>query len=644
MIGKRLLLSLSLVASLTVLTGCPVGQPRGLGMYKLVQEPATKTWYHLYLPVDYVHNQGQHPDTNIKRWPLVMTFHGMKPYDNALPQEREWEQQADIYGYIVCAPQLETSDSFMEYPLTKEHSYVQRDKRNVIAVMDHVFATTLADPKRVLATSWSCGGYLAHYFPNRFPDRFSCIATRLSNFSSKLMLEETVPLYKDKIAVAVFIGDGDFPACKSESEEAVAWYTARHFRVVRGKMIDRMGHQRIPQTAAAFFAEQLDIKPLRPVDAARTLAWVQMTDYQPPQQLVARMSPPAAFAMRDSGYASRQVGPPAGGPNLPASPSKPRTSNYVAQSSGKSYPVGQAPAYDPTPEPPPVAKPKTEAAPSSPAGEKKDASVPSVPASGAGATRVAQASPRPGNVLEPTRPVPPKQNEAPAPVEAKPSSPAPVERPPAKSEAAKPRTEPAVDPGKQVQKAKPATAEPPPSPPPVRPPPREFTPKDAGYRHYDVASAQREVTPPRATPPPKAPPSPAPKETEATKPVLLTDASASPAGAARRTPSPSPHAPKPEQPSKSKSVTVKLTGPAIGRAPHWIGYSVDLPRSVTQGADFLWMDNGVWLNDEQSGVKILETPGRHEITVLMVGRNNEEYRGSAVVEVLDPYPSGRGSN
>ena len=585
MISKRCWIIMLLGAGLSISSGCAVPQPRGQGMYKLVQEPATKTWYHLYLPVDYVRNNGQYPDLNVKRWPLVMTFHGMKPYDNALPQEREWEQQADIYGYIICAPQLETSDSFMEYPLTKEHSYVQRDKRNVIAVMDHVFATTMADPKRVLSTSWSCGGYLAHYFPNRFPDRFSCIATRLSNFSPKLMLEDTVPLYKDKVPVAVFIGDGDFPACKSESEEAVAWYSARHFRVVRGKMIDRMGHQRIPQTAAAFFAEQLKITPLRPVDAARTLAWVQMTDYQPPQQLIAKMTPVTALAVRDGNRTSRQVGPPAPGPTAAPSPAKPRTGgNYVAQSSGKSYPAGQSPQYDPTPEAKPVAKPQTEPAPAAPATVKKETPSSTVPVSGAGATRVAAATPpRNSNPLEPTRPVaaPPRETSA-APAAKQPAPPA-TDRSPTKAEPAKSRPEPANDTGKQPQKAKSAPTEPAPSAPPaVRPPARDFTPKEAGSRHYDVGSAQREIPPPPAPPrttPTKAAPAPAPAPAPAAPQppkdpqpeVVLANSSGGPASATRRNPPAHAPPPKAEQPSKSKPVVIRLSGPhhrprsALGR-------------------------------------------------------------------------------
>lgn len=611
-IGSRLFFLLPIVG-LSAFAGCAVPQPRGQGQYRLMQEPATKTWYHLYLPVDYVRNQGQHPDLNIKRWPLVMTFHGMKPYDNALPQEREWEQEADNYGYIVCAPQLETSDSFMEYPLTKEHSYVLRDKRNVIAVMDHVFATTLADPKRVLSTSWSCGGYLAHYFPNRFPDRFSCIATRLSNFSSKLMIEETVPQYKDRVAVAVFLGDSDFPACKYESEEAVAWYKARRFKVAVGKTIDNMGHSRIPQTAAAFFAEQLNIKPLRPVEAARTLAYVQMTDYLPPPSLIAKMTPPAfpmnnALASRDSPRSGRTS---AGSPvqaGLPPAPSRNQGNPYVATSSGRNYPAGQTPVYDSTPE-----RKETGVPPSRSSAEPKSLP-PSTPPSGARATQVAQASPRSSNWL--------------APPSAAPASASPAQD-------ARPKDSERRRDAASIEKASPAP----------KPPDRQFSPQDAGSRRYDVEQARREL-PPKSPPPTKPPQTAVARAPLSSPPVMLTDAgtSASPAPVSAKKPS-SPHAPRPQAPpSKNRPVTIKLSGPLIGRAPHWIGFNVDLPRSVTQGADVLWFDNGVWMSDDVSGVKILEAPGRHEITVLLVAKNNDEYRGSAVVEVLEPFPSSRGSS
>jgi hypothetical protein len=598
-----------------------------------------------------------------------MTFHGMKPYDNALPQEREWEQQADIYGYIVCAPQLSTSDSFMQYPLNKEHSYVLRDKENVIAIMDHVFATTRADPQRVLSTSWSCGGYLAHYFPNRFPDRFSCIATRLSNFSAKLLLEETVPLYRDRVPVAIFIGDGDFPACKSESEEAVAWYTARNFRVVRGKTIDRMGHRRIPQTAAAFFAEQLGIKPLRPVEAAMTLASVQMTEYHPTRDLIAEMSPPSSLLPPTRALARRNTTRAAAAqrrttePNPPSiRPPKRRTVAYNCTNAGTKYPAGKTPVYNPMPE-------------SRPRGRRL-AQRDSVAASAAGATRVASAADRQrsSNWLEPIKGQDAKPQDPRNTTAAEPKTPTPSNNRRADTDSApdrsaerttseSPRINSRTDRTPVARRTadasggatKPLDAS-------WRPPPRPFRPQEAGPREYDVLGARRNhqrIQLARRTTS-RSPATASAKRSR--KPVADTKskrktpteerrvASAKRPGKRQAQAKPdtdrsrSPHAPKrrPEQ-TKGERITIRLSGPAIGRAPHWIGYSVELPRSVTEGADFLWRDNGVWIGDEPRGVKILETPGLHKITVLMVAKDNRVYRGHATVQVLEPYPSGRAS-
>lgn len=596
MMKKYAFLGMLMVLGLSFGAGCAVPQPRGEGLYQYVKEPTTGAGYHLYLPADYVKNNGRHPNAKVKRWPLVMTFHGMKPYDNALPQEREWEKEADIYGYIVCAPELSTSDSFMEYPLTKEHSYVLEDKRNVLAIMDHVFATTLADPKKVLSTSWSCGGYLAHYFPNRFPERFSCIATRLSNFSSKLLIEETVPRYRDKVPVAVFIGDGDFPACKSESEEAVAWYTARGFRVVRGKMIDNMGHSRIPQTAAAFFAEHIGVEPLHPKQAAATVALVQMTEYFPPQELIARVSPPLgsnlfARATPRTDSSSRR-------PTMATTPARPtgatvsRSVGYSNKTAGKQYPYGASPSYDPAPK-------REEPAPD---------------------TRLASAdrSNRANWLDRPKVPPAEKRVEEPKSVEPKKTESKPVERVVSKPQNTEPvKTEPATAQRTDLASRTPTR----------RSRPIESIPPPPKGRTYSPSSAGRSYEPPsnRGTPPSAA--------FAAARPVYK--ASTPPVSSTPREPKPKPSRPA----ERVRRVNVKLAGPAIGTSPHYLAYSVDLPREQTIGADFLWMDNGVWIGDEARGVKILESPGLHRISVLVVTADNMEYRGTATVQVLDRGPT-----
>jgi poly(3-hydroxybutyrate) depolymerase len=96
--------------------GCAVPQRPGRGYCSRLVEPVTDTGYWLYLPEDYVRNKGQHPAG--ARWPLIVTFHGLRPYDDAHPQIREWQEEADRYNFVVIAPELRTCDSLvMQLPL-----------------------------------------------------------------------------------------------------------------------------------------------------------------------------------------------------------------------------------------------------------------------------------------------------------------------------------------------------------------------------------------------------------------------------------------------------------------------------------------------------------------------------------------------
>jgi len=567
------------VVGLGLGAGCAVPQPRGEGMYQYVTEPTTNAGYHLYLPVDYVKHNGRHPNPRVKRWPLVMTFHGMKPWDNAKPQEREWEKEADNYGYIICAPELKTSDSFMEYPLTDEHWYVLDDKKRVMAIMDHVFATTLADPDRVLATSWSCGGYLAHYFVNRYPERFSCLAPRLSNFSRALLKETTVPRYRDKIAVAVFIGDGDLPACKYESEEAVAWYMARKFRVVRGKMIDDMGHKRIPQTAAAFFAEHCRIQPLHPVEAAQSLGQIQMTEYQPTREMIAQMAPPRGaigedttrLASREGSGDERSDAKPEPPPRITKPPSAKAPVKFVSRAAGKNYPFNGVPVYA-------LAVSEKPSTPSAKTGD-------SVAGSQRRDILLGDAGGSGDSVAK---------------------------------RAAAPREEVRV-----------AQAE----------PPRRYGPTPSPDRERQVLNQSRRSDTPVGRQ------NDAPKRTPARRITSDTSRNSGPgvaplaANAQPKREASRPAGVTQRRGARVRPVKIRLNGPSIGTTPHYLAYSVDLPPAMAEGADFLWMDNGLWIGDEPRGVKILESPGLHRISVLIITKDNVEYRGSETVQVLERGPT-----
>jgi len=251
--------------------GCAVPQGAGNGTLLRVAEPTTGRPYWLYLPQQYPAEKS-HMGTG-RQWPLVVTLHGMKPFDSYRAQIDEWQQQADAYGFIVCSPDLDTSALFMELPLRKVHSYVRRDERTILAMMDHVFRTTDANPQQVLITSWSSGGYLAHYMLNRHPYRFTCLAVRQSNFSERILDPRYVHLYAST-PVAIFFGQNDFAICREESTRAVTWYRDRGFSVT-AYCVEALGHERTPQTAANYFARACQLQVADKAMAQRALARIR---------------------------------------------------------------------------------------------------------------------------------------------------------------------------------------------------------------------------------------------------------------------------------------------------------------------------------------------------------------------------------
>ena len=236
---------------LTICAGCAVPQPRGAGKLARIVEPTTKRAYWLYLPVDYIRDSAS--DRQARDWPVVVTFHGMKPFDTANRQAREWQQEADRYGYVVIAPELSAFHIFGEFPLRTINSAFKSDEEATLRIMDHVFRTTRADSDKVLSTSWSSGGYAAHYMLNRHPDRFTCLAVRQSNFSASVLDPD---MAKKSIYHPVLIlnTQNDFAICKRESKEAVQWYTTQGCKNMYWFIIKDKGHERTPDLAAEFFA------------------------------------------------------------------------------------------------------------------------------------------------------------------------------------------------------------------------------------------------------------------------------------------------------------------------------------------------------------------------------------------------------
>ncbi len=255
--ARRLTLAMTLLL-FSGAFGCAVPQPRGQGRLEHRVEPTTQRGYWLYLPRAYV--QSDSTALRARRWPLVVTFHGMKPFDNARPQALEWQQEADRFGFVVLAPELRTPDVFNEFPLRTISPTLKSDENATLAIMDQVFANTQADPTNVLATSWSSGGYLAHYMMNRHPNRFTCLGVRQSNFSSAI-LDGEIARQSAYNPVLILNTQNDFAICKRESREAVAWYESQGVKNVFWIAIKDKGHERTPDLAADFFGRVAGIKP-----------------------------------------------------------------------------------------------------------------------------------------------------------------------------------------------------------------------------------------------------------------------------------------------------------------------------------------------------------------------------------------------
>jgi len=257
----RVLRAISVLALLPA-AGCIVPQPRGDGKLARIVEPTTKRPYWLYLPVEYV--SADEPTRTAKRWPLVVTFHGMKPYDIALYQAMEWEQEADRYGFIVVAPELTAFDFvFGEFPLHSINRAFKSDELTTLAILDHIFETTHADPSRVLSTSWSCGGYMAHYMLNRHPERFTCLVARQSDFSASV-LDAPGTARSIRHPVLILSTELDIPICKQESREAITWYESHGYKKLAWVYLNKLGHERTPDMAADFFARVCGAQPARP--------------------------------------------------------------------------------------------------------------------------------------------------------------------------------------------------------------------------------------------------------------------------------------------------------------------------------------------------------------------------------------------
>jgi len=235
------------MAIISLAGGCVVLQPKGLGQEIYLRADGTPYKYWLYMPVNC---QDYHT------LPLVVSLHGLSPFDSAHGQCREWQEQADIYGFVIVAPELRSSNLFAPLPLNTVTDDLKRDGKAIITILQEIAYSDWFDPNAVLITSWSYGGYISHWIANKYPEFFTCLAVRQSNFSKTILDSSMLSKYRYS-KIGIFSASNDFAICRKESKEAVEWYSEHNFNVTFSTLQGR-GHERIPGPAAKFFITTLE--------------------------------------------------------------------------------------------------------------------------------------------------------------------------------------------------------------------------------------------------------------------------------------------------------------------------------------------------------------------------------------------------
>lgn len=241
--SKIALLAL-LLAGACLLTGCPVTQSQDTPVdYQSVEEPVTGSEYYLYVPSTYDRRTPT---------PLVVTLHGTNPWDTARMQIREWRALAESKNFIVVAPELKLNSTQGISPFIRTSDRLEalrEDEQKILAILRQLKAKYNIDPKKVLLTGFSAGGYPMYYVGLRHPEEFSMLVARACNMDEDLFNHIGLTDKTRRVPVAVFFGKDDLKVIQEESWMAFRWLR-RHGWSSENSMIkqSRGGHLRRPET------------------------------------------------------------------------------------------------------------------------------------------------------------------------------------------------------------------------------------------------------------------------------------------------------------------------------------------------------------------------------------------------------------
>lgn len=211
--------NLLLLLPALLLTGCPVTQDQDTPVDEFERiEPRTKTEYWVYVPSTY----------NARRlWPLVITLHGTPGFDWPERQMKVWKALAEKEGFIVVAPDLESTQGILPVGDSRRLKQLQEDERTILAVLRDVAGEYRIDRRYVMLTGFSAGGYPLYYVGMRNPDVFQMLIARACNSDIDLLEEVGVNEKNQDQKVFIYWGKDDLKKIRDEGWQAFRFLRER---------------------------------------------------------------------------------------------------------------------------------------------------------------------------------------------------------------------------------------------------------------------------------------------------------------------------------------------------------------------------------------------------------------------------------
>jgi len=228
-----------------ILPGCPVPSTPDTPVKAMKKSHfVTGTKYYIYVPSYHKNN---------RKWPVIITLHGSFGWDGPMRQAEEWQYYAEKYGFILVAPSLSSAEGIL--PVLWWDSKLKKDEINVLAILDEVVENYNGDPKSVMLSGFSAGGYPMYYIGLRNPQRFSMLVSRGGNSSMKIF--ENIELTDEarKLPIMIFWGKDDL-FTKTAGWRAFRWLRQNDVSTAEMKKV-KGGHLRRPEAAYLFWRRHL---------------------------------------------------------------------------------------------------------------------------------------------------------------------------------------------------------------------------------------------------------------------------------------------------------------------------------------------------------------------------------------------------